>query len=90
MPRNATKILAKMRQSRKGWRAHEFHTLYLGFGFNIIHGAKHDTFYHPDFPEIRDQIPRHADELSPGYASDAVENIDKLQRLIEERENKKG
>jgi hypothetical protein len=87
MSRKAAKKLERMRRTKSGWRPHDFHTLYLGFGF-IIKGRKHDVFEHPDFPQIRDAIPRHDRELPSGYAKDAVKNIDLLLRLKKEREDR--
>ena len=91
MSRKAIKILERMRRTKTGWRPHHFHTLYLGFGFNMIKKRKHDVFFHPDFPEIRDTIPRHDREFrSKGYAKDAVANIDLLLRLKKERTDRNG
>ncbi len=88
MSRKATKILERMRQRKSGWHPHHFHTLYLGFGFIMSEGRKHTRFHHPDFPRIRDTIPRHDRELrSKGYAKDAVANIDLLLKLKKERED---
>jgi len=88
MSRKAAKILEQMRQNKSGWRPHHFRTLYLGFGFIMKAGRRHDVFIHPDFPQISDTIPRHDRELqSKGYAKDAVENIDLLLRLEKERED---
>ena len=69
-----------MKQSQSGWHPHDFHTLYLGFGFKMNHGRNHDIFIHPEFPQLRDTIPRHG-ELSKAYARDAVKNIETLLRL---------
>jgi hypothetical protein len=81
MSRKAEKIFEGMQRTQAGWHPHDFHTLYLGFGFRMIEGRKHTIFVHPKFPELRDVIPRHDRELSKGYARDAVENIEILLRL---------
>jgi hypothetical protein len=83
MSSKAEKILEKMRCSKAGWKAHDFRTLYEGFGFNK-RGTRHDIYIHPDYPDIRDSIPRGSDELASGYAKDAVKNIDLL--LAREKE----
>ena len=80
----ARRLLERMKDNSAGWHPQDFHTLYLGFGFTIRNGAKHDIFIHPDFPQIRDSIPRHAKELSNGYAKDAVKNIEALIELQKE------
>ena len=86
MASKAEKLLEKMRRSKTGWKAHHFCTLYEGFGFEK-RGAKHDIYIHPDHPSIRDTIPRHSSELAPGYAKDAVKNIDLLLELEKEKGN---
>lgn len=78
MSRKAIKILEKMRRNKSGWHPHHFQTLYEGFGFIMKAGRKHNTFIHPEYPQIRDTIPRHDRELGRGYAKDAVKNIDLL------------
>ena len=87
MSRKAARILERMRRTKSGWHPHHFHTLYMGFGFIMKAGRNHDIFIHPEFPEIRDTIPRHG-ELGRAYAKSAVENIDSLLRLREEREGR--
>jgi predicted RNA binding protein YcfA (HicA-like mRNA interferase family) len=84
MSRKAERILERMRNNKKGWYPKDFHTLYLGFGFIMKNGRNHDIFIHPDFNHIRDTIPRHPTELGPGYAKDAVKNIDLLIKLQNE------
>lgn len=84
MSRAAKKILEKMRRTKTGWNSNDMHTLYSGFGF-IKKGKNHVIYIHPDFPFIRDTIPQHPKELSPGYAKDAVKNIDLLLKLRREQ-----
>lgn len=88
MSKKAKKLLNKMKQSPSGWHSHDFHTLYLGYGFTMIEGKNHTTFIHPDFPSLIEQIPRHPGELSKAYAKDAIENIDMLEKLREEKKDK--
>lgn len=80
MSRAANKILEGMRRKKTGWGSSDFEALYLGFGF-IKKGTKHDVYLHPVYRDIRDTIPRNKAELSPGYAKDAVKNIDLLLKL---------
>jgi hypothetical protein len=83
--RKAEQIYERMKQTKSGWNPHDFHTLYLGYGFKMKAGKKHDVFIHPDFPQLRDTIPRHG-ELGKGYAKDAVANIETLIRLSGKKE----
>jgi predicted RNA binding protein YcfA (HicA-like mRNA interferase family) len=90
MSRKARKILEKMRRTKTGWRPRDFHTLYSGFGFIIKSGGRggHTIYIHSKYRHIRDTIPQHSKELAPGYAKDAVKNIDLLLKLgKEEQEN---
>ena len=86
MSRKANKILEKMRRNKSGWHPHHFQTLYLGFGFTMKAGRRHNIFIHTEFPQIRDTIPRHDRELGKAYARNAVDNIDLLLSLRGESE----
>jgi len=77
----AIKILEGMRRSKGGWRRKDFDTVYLGFGFIITPGRSHDIVKHPDFPQLRDTLPRHAKELGKVYVSRTIELIDRLNKL---------
>jgi hypothetical protein len=79
----AEKLLERMRRSKSGWKRKDFDTLYEGFGFTIRSGSSHDIVSHPDFPELRDTLPRHSGELGKSYAKDAVKLVDELLRLQE-------
>jgi len=80
MGRKAIRLYERMKQTQAGWHSHDFHTLYLGFGFKMTHGRNHDVFVHPKYPQLRDTIPRHG-ELARAYAKDAVKNIETLLKL---------
>jgi hypothetical protein len=84
MPDKAAKLLEQMRNSKSGWRPHDFRTLFEGFGFIMREGKNHTTYVHPDFPQLIYQIPRHNQELAKGYATDAVKLLDKLEQLRKE------
>ena len=79
----AEKLLEKMRQSKSNWKRKDIETLYLGFGFIIKAGRNHDIVKHPEFPELRQTLPRHK-KLAKGYVKDAVNLVDDLLRLREE------
>ncbi len=90
MSRKATKLFEKMKRNPKGYHPHDFHTLYLGYGFIMKNGKNHDTFIHSEFPQLIDQIPRHNEELSPAYARDAVKLIEQLLKLKSEKDEENG
>ena len=72
MSRKANDIFDELKAGKRaGYHPHLFQTLYLGFGFNMRHGDSHDVYKHPDYPFLRELVPRHAKELGSGYADDA-------------------
>lgn len=79
MSRKARKLLDRMRETKAGWHAHDFHTLYLGFGF-IRRGTNHAVYTHEVFEDLIETVPTHPGELPPIYASKAVKLIDELLR----------
>lgn len=85
MSKKAFKLLARMRNSKKGWKAKDLIDLYTGFGFDLIHGNKHDIISHPKYRDMRTVLPRH-DFLAIGYVEYAIKLIDKLL-IIQKEEN---
>lgn len=82
MPSEASKLLERMRQSKEGWTRKELNSLYEGFGFKIRHGSSHDVATHPDYPQLRETLPRH--RKVPSYLiRNAVKLIDRLIKLQE-------
>ena len=75
MPSSAEKLLERMRRSKSGWKRKDIESLYEGFGFELHHGAKHDYYKHPDYPELRDTLKRSRN--IPEY------NVRKAVRLID-------
>ncbi len=75
MPSSAEKLLERMRRSKSGWKRKDIESLYEGFGFVLHHGAKHDYYVHPDYPELRDTLKR--SRSVPEY------NVRKAIRLID-------
>lgn len=84
MSSKVDKLLKRLRQSKTGWRVKDLKTLYEHYGFIIRSGAKHDVIIHPDFPELRDMLPRSSGELAPDYARDALKSIEKVLSKAEE------
>lgn len=77
MPSKAEKLLERMRRSKSGWKRKDIESLYEGFGFELHHGAKHDYYRHPNYPELRDTLKR--SRTVPEYnARNAVRLIDCL------------
>ena len=87
MTTKAYKLLAKMRNSKTGWKRKNLIQLYDSFGFLIRHGASHDIVSHPKYPNLRTTLPRHSD-LAVVYFEKAIELVDRL--LDYERANQDG
>jgi hypothetical protein len=83
----ANKLLEKMRGSKNSWKRKDLDSLFLGFGFIIRNGNKHDIVTHPDFPQLRTSLPRHT-YLAKGYVEFAVALVDELLKLRSRREDK--
>ena len=81
MPSKANKLLDSMQRSAANWARHDLDTLYIGYGFKIRIGKKHDVASHPEFPQLRATLPRHPVDLAKGYISHAVKLINLLQVL---------
>jgi len=81
VPDKATKLLDAMRRSTANWKRHDLDTLYVGFGFIIRIGKKHDIAKHPEYPQLRATLPRKHPHLAKGYVTFAVKLIDQLQQL---------
>lgn len=75
-------LLERMRRSKAGWHGHDLNTLYVGFGFERIEGARHTLYVHPTYPDLRATVSR-SSRLKIGYFVTAVGLIDTLI----EREN---
>lgn len=87
MAEKHVKLLAKMRVNPGGWKASDFETLYIGFGWTKSEGR--DTKYqHPLMPEASAYVSRASGELPSGYARTAVKLIDELKRRKEEADKK--
>lgn len=86
MPRKASKLLQKMRNSSAGWKRADIIALYEGYGFVIStgsnRGAKHDKIAHPEFPQLVTFLPRHT-ELARAYVREAVRLVSQLIALTE-------
>jgi hypothetical protein len=87
VPKDAWRLLERMRYRRNEWGQADFATLFEGFKFKWREGGKHRLYYLEEYPDIKPvSIGRH-NELAKGYATDAVRRIDELiarERLTEE------
>ncbi len=77
MPSSAYKLLERAKKTQSGWKRQELDRLYTGFGFIIRHGRSHDIVYHPDYPNLRETLPRHKN-VKPVYVRQAVKLINTL------------
>jgi len=82
MPPRAEKLLERMRRSKTGWKRKDIEAIYEGFGFVLHHGAKHDYYRHPDYPELRDTLKR-SRTVPPYNVRKAIQLIDRLTDLRE-------
>ena len=74
------KLLGAMRRSSANWKKTDLERLYLGFGFKITSGAKHDRVQHPEYPQLITTLPRHREVLKV-YVKIAIELVDQLDLL---------
>ena len=81
MSARSEKILQGMRNSTANWTRDDLDTLYLGFGFIIRTGAKHDIVKHPKYPHLRATVPKKHRYLAIGYVTYAVKLVDELKSL---------
>ena len=88
MPSRASKLLEGMRRSSANWKRGDLDTLYLGFGFEIRTGKKHDIAKHPEYPTLRTTLPNNHPYLANEFIRTAVKIIDELQQL--KKKEKRG
>lgn len=81
------KLLERMRCSQAGWKASDFESLYLGFGFQKNEGGRHTMYYHESYPVLVATVSRSSGELSKAYAAAAIKLLDELKRIQEQSDN---
>jgi hypothetical protein len=84
VPTKAEKLLERLRNAPANCTRDEIGQLYLAFGFEIRHGAKHDIIKHAELPAFRQTLPRHSRVLIT-YVRIAVKAVDELKRTRNER-----
>lgn len=80
MARKVSDLLEAMRRSKNNWTRKDLEDLYIGFGFRIRVGEKHDIAIHRKYPQLRGNLPNHK-SFAKGYISSAVRLIDQLKEL---------
>jgi hypothetical protein len=75
---SAEKLYQRMRRTKAGWRPSDLDKLYRGFGFEVVEGAKHTLYIHPEFPNLRATVTR-GRSLAVGYIEHALELIKALK-----------
>jgi hypothetical protein len=75
---SAERLYQRMRRTKAGWRPSDLDRLYRGFGFEVVEGAKHTLYIHPQFPNLRATVTR-SRSLAVGYIEHALELIDALK-----------
>ena len=85
MSAGASKLLERMRKSKKGWNRTDIDTVLTGFGFRIENRGKHDKTWHPDYPQLLTFLPRHR-HIHTYLVNQVIRLIDRLHE-IEEAQN---
>ncbi len=75
---SAEKLYQRMRRTKAGWRPSDLDRLYRGFGFEVVQGAKHTLYIHPEFPNLRATVTR-SRSLAVGYIEYALQLIAALK-----------
>lgn len=87
MTSKAEKLLAKLREHRRGWGHRDLHTILKATGFEW-RDSKHRVYRHPVHTDLGPYpIPR-SDDLAPQYARDVLHCVEEvLQREADEGGN---
>jgi hypothetical protein len=80
MTAKAAKLLEQLRRSKANCTRHDLEVLYLGYGFRIRIGSKHDIAIHKKYEHLRGTLPNHA-SFAIGYVTCAVNLVDEVLRL---------
>ena len=80
MTDKATKLLERLRRSKANCSRHDLELLYLGYGFRIRLGEKHDIAIHEKYKHLRGTLPNHR-SFAIGYVTCAINLIDEVLRL---------
>jgi len=75
-----------MRQSAKNAKLNDIISLYEGYGFTITHGSNHDLVRHPDYPQLKQTLPRHG-KVKTYLVRNAIKLVEQLLELQAAEEN---
>lgn len=75
-----------MKLNRSGWKASDFKTLYLAFGFEEIQGDSHTKYKHKEYKQLMATVTRSSGEIAMGYATSAVNLIAEVKRLNDQND----
>jgi hypothetical protein len=73
----AQKLVERMRRTKHGWRPSEVRAAYLGYGFSVDAGRKHDLYQHRRYPDLIATMTR-SDPVKPAYIEDLLKLLDDL------------
>jgi hypothetical protein len=80
MATKPTKLLERLRRSKANCTRHDLEALYLGYGFRIRIGKKHDLAIHQEYKHLRGTLPNHT-SFATGYVTCAIDLVDEVLRL---------
>jgi hypothetical protein len=80
MTAKAAKLLEQLRRSKANCGRRDLELLYLGYGFRIRIGEKHDMAIHEKYKHLRGTLPNHT-SFAIGYVTCAINLIDEVLRL---------
>jgi len=83
MTDKATKTLDNLRRSQNNCTRHDLEVIYIGYGFRIRKGSKHDIAIHAKYKRLRGTLPNHK-SFAKGYVTCAIELIDESLRLAKQ------
>lgn len=78
--KEADKLLERLRRSKANCTRHDLELVYLGYGFRIRIGSKHDMAIHEKYKHLRGTLPNHK-SFATGYVTCAIDLIDEVLRL---------
>jgi len=78
--KKAAKLLERLRRSKANCTRSDLESVYLGYGFRIRIGSKHDMAIHEKYKHLRGTLPNHK-SFAEGYVTCAIDLIDEVLRL---------
>ncbi len=81
MSATGERLLARMQQTKNGWRPRDLAKLYSAFGFEQEEGKKHTLYTHSKYPTLMATVTRGSSVLPTGYVDTAVKLVEQLKGL---------